>query len=120
LGPEEAQVIVEVAPGDRFVEVVGTMFGLARDGKVDKRGLPHPLQLAVTASVYRDAVVFTSPPQWLQRLMLGALAPLGRALGRRPSYDEYLHSAEFADPDPAALALLTPDGRLAFDEAPTA
>jgi hypothetical protein len=25
------------------------MFGLARDGNVDKRGLPHPLQLAVAA-----------------------------------------------------------------------
>jgi hypothetical protein len=32
--------MVEVNPGDRFVEMVGTMFGLARDGKVNDRGIP--------------------------------------------------------------------------------
>jgi len=34
-------VVVEVDPGSRFLEMVGTMFGLARDGKVDVRGVPH-------------------------------------------------------------------------------
>src|ERR1043165_688338 len=43
IGEETAQVVVEVDPGTRFVEMVGTMFGLARDGKVDRRGLPRPL-----------------------------------------------------------------------------
>jgi quercetin dioxygenase-like cupin family protein len=112
VGDEEAQAIVEVAPGDRFVEMVGTIFGLARDGKVNRQGLPGPLQLAVSASAYRDVIVFTSPPPWLQRALFAILAPLGRALGRRPMYDEYLHSSEVVEPDPAALALLTADGRL--------
>ncbi len=114
VGDHEAQVVVEVAPGDRFVEMVGTMFGLARDGNVDKRGLPHPLQLAVTASAYTDTLILTSPPRWVQRTMFGILGPLGRALGRRPFYERYLNSSEVVEPEPAALALLRPDGRLAF------
>jgi hypothetical protein len=53
VGDQDARVMVEVNPGDRFVEMVGTMFGLARDGKVNERGIPHLLQLAVTARAYR-------------------------------------------------------------------
>jgi hypothetical protein len=74
--------------------------------------MPDPLQLAVTASAYRDVVVFTSPPPALQRAVFAFLAPLGRALGRQPFYLEYMTSDEVVEPDPAALALLTDDGRL--------
>lgn len=116
VGEREAQVIVEVDPGERFVEMVGTMFGLARDGKVDKKGLPHPLQLAVTASAYRDVMTIASPPPWVQRLVFGVLAPIGRLAGRRPSYPQYLYSEQVVEPDPAALALLRADGRLNFEE----
>ena len=58
-------------------------------------------------------IVFTSPPPWLQRGMFAVLAPLGRALGRQPSYPEYLSSSEVVEPDPEALALLDEAGRLA-------
>lgn len=112
IGAEEAQVVVEVAPGDRFVEMVGTMFGLARDGKVDAKGMPRPLQLAVSASEYSDVLVPASPPAWVQRLMFGLLAPIGRRRGLRPKHDEYLHSATVVEPDPRALALLDASGRL--------
>jgi hypothetical protein len=44
VGEEEAVVVAEVDPGVRFTEMIGTFFGLARDGKVDKKGVPHPLQ----------------------------------------------------------------------------
>jgi mannose-6-phosphate isomerase-like protein (cupin superfamily) len=112
VGTDEAQVVVEVDPGTRFVEMVGTLFGLARDGKVGSKGLPGPLQLAATASAYRDVMVIASPPEPVQRVVFGVLAPLARVLGRRPMYPEYVSSVEVVEPDPAALALLTPDGRL--------
>jgi quercetin dioxygenase-like cupin family protein len=118
IGPDQAQVVVEVDPGDRFVEMVGTLFGLARDGKVSSKGLPGPLQLAVTAREYRDVMVIASPPEPVQRVVFGVLGPLGRALGRRPIYPEYLSSADTVEPDPAALALLTPEGRLRFPAQP--
>jgi hypothetical protein len=94
--------------------MVGTFFGLARDGKVDRKGLPHPLQLAVTASAYRDTMVPASPPEAVQRVIFGVLAPIGRAMGRRPTYPEYLESDVVVEPDPAALALLDDGGRLRF------
>lgn len=112
VGEEPAEVVVEVDPGDRFVEMIAALFGLARDGKVDRRGLPHPLQLAVTAHEYRDVMVIASPPPWVQSVAFGILAPLGRALGRKPTYTEYLVSDISVEPDPAALALLDEDGRL--------
>jgi mannose-6-phosphate isomerase-like protein (cupin superfamily) len=112
LGEEEAQVVVEVDPGSRFVEMIGTLFGLARDGEVDKRGLPHPAQLAVTMREYDDVIVVASPPPWMQRALFGVLAPLGRRRGLRPSYEPYLSSDVVVEPDPRALALLDADGRL--------
>jgi mannose-6-phosphate isomerase-like protein (cupin superfamily) len=116
VGEETAQVLVEVDPGDRFVEMVGTMFGLARDGKSDGKGLPRPLQLAVTVRGFRDVMVIASPPPWLQTLVFGILAPIARLAGRRPSYERYLTSEIEVEPEPEALAQLSADGRLRFGQ----
>jgi quercetin dioxygenase-like cupin family protein len=118
-GDDGALVVVEVDPGERFKEMVGTMFGLARDGKVDAKGMPKPLQLAVTAAAYQDVMVVTAPPAWVQPLMFGLLAPIGRMRGLQPKYEEYLHSPTVVDPDPRALALLDGNGRLKVDPAGT-
>lgn len=112
IGEEEAEVVVDVTPGDRFVEMVGTFFGLARDGKSDRKGVPRPLQLAVTATAYNDVMVVAKPPPWLQRALFGVLAPIGRRRGLQPSYEQYLSSDVVVEPAPEALALLGPDGRL--------
>lgn len=115
LGDEVAEVVVEVAPGERFVEMIGTMFGLARNGKRDRKGLPKPLQLAVCARGYRDVMELASPPAAVQALVFGPLAALGRARGLQPSYERYLESDIVVEPDPRALALLTEGGRLRFE-----
>ncbi len=112
VGEEEAQVLVEVTPGERFVRIIATTFGLARDGRVDARGLPHLLQAAVSLTAYRDTVVFASPPSPVQRLLFGGLAPLGRLVGKQPVYPQYLFSRSLAEPQPEALALLDQRGRL--------
>jgi mannose-6-phosphate isomerase-like protein (cupin superfamily) len=112
VGTEEASVVVEVDPGIRFVQLVGTMFGLARDGKSTKDGLPKPLQLAVSVSEFRDTIVIASPPPWVQRIVFGLLAPIGRARGLQPYYPRYIDSDVVVEPDPVALALLDADGRL--------
>ncbi len=117
VGDSEAQVIVEVIPGVRFAEMVGSMFGLARHGKVNSKGLPDPLQLAVMGHEYGDVIRFTKPPAIVQKLTIPPLAALGRRRGRRPMYPEYLEGGPTEAPDPAALAQLTTDGRLRpFDE----
>ena len=117
VGDTQAQVIVEVIPGVRFGEMVGSMFGLARDGKVNSKGLPDPLQLAVMGHEYGDVIRFTKPPAIVQKLTIPPLAALGRRRGRKPMYPEYLEGGPTEAPDPAALAQLTSDGRLRpFDE----
>ncbi|HXF29968.1 MAG TPA: cupin domain-containing protein [Solirubrobacterales bacterium] len=118
VGEEEAVVVVEVDPGVRFVEMVGTFFGLARHGKVDKNGMPRPLQLALSAKDYRDTMIVAKPPPWVQTIIFGVLAPIARARGLKPSYEEYLTSDVVVEPDPAALALIGDDGRLKFERVP--
>jgi quercetin dioxygenase-like cupin family protein len=95
-GEDEAHVVVEVRPGERFEELIKNGFGLAQDGHTDEKGMPNALQLALFAREFEDVIVFTSPPRWAQRVAFGALAPVGRALGYRGSYPKYanLLSAE--------------------------
>jgi mannose-6-phosphate isomerase-like protein (cupin superfamily) len=112
VGAEPAEVVVEVAPGDRFVEMIRTLFGLARDGKTNRRGLPGLLQLAVTANTYRDVMVITSPAPWVQRPLFLMLASIGHTTGLKAAYPEYLTDNEVVEPSPEALALVGDDGRL--------
>lgn len=45
----DIRVHLEVTPGDRFLHMIETFFGLARLGYTDSKGVPHPLQLALCA-----------------------------------------------------------------------
>src|SRR6266508_834901 len=62
----DARVRVEVTPGERFAHMIETFFGLARLGHVNGKGMPHPLQLALTAREFSDVVVFRKPPPAVQ------------------------------------------------------
>ncbi|MFN8151758.1 MAG: cupin domain-containing protein [Solirubrobacterales bacterium] len=112
VGDEPADVIVEVTPGVRFKEMITTIFGLARDGKTNAKGVPSPPQLAVIGSEFSDVIVFETPPAIVQKLTIAPLAAIGRMRGLQPSYAKYLHGEGTDHPDPRALAELTPDGRL--------
>jgi hypothetical protein len=81
-------VRVEVTPGDRFVHMVETFFGLARLGHTDGKGMPHPLQLSLIAREFGDVVVFRSPPLAVQRLLFGVLAPVARWRGYHAMYPQ--------------------------------
>jgi quercetin dioxygenase-like cupin family protein len=87
-GDRDARVRVEVTPGERFVHMIETFFGLARLGHTDGKGMPHALQLALTAREFSDIVVFRSPPLVVQRALFGALAPVARRLGYRATYPQ--------------------------------
>ena len=68
--------------------MIETFFGLARLGHTNGKGMPHPLQLALTAPEFSDIVVFRSPPLVVQRALFGALAPVARWLGYRATYPQ--------------------------------
>lgn len=111
-GTEEAHVVVEVerkagADGfdaDRFELLIGMLFGLANDGKVDRKGRPFPLQAAVIADEFADVVVFTHPPRWVQWLVIGVLAPLARMLGYRAIDPARCKPHGHVTPSPEVLA----------------
>lgn len=89
VGDEEAQVRVEIEPALRTEMFFETFFGLARDGKTNRRGLPNLLSTAVIMREYEDEVRLARPSAQVQRAVFGPLALLGRRLGYRGWYPEY-------------------------------
>lgn len=88
-----ARVRVEVTPGERFVHMIETLFGLARLGHTNNKGMPHPLQLALFAREFSDVIVFRAPPPTFQRAIFGALAPIAHRRGYRATYPQISRTA---------------------------
>jgi quercetin dioxygenase-like cupin family protein len=86
VGSETAHFVCQVSPALGFEQLIETMFTLAADGKVNRKGMPNPLRLAVIANHHFDDVRLPFPPAWLQRLGLMLGAPLGRLFGYRPTH----------------------------------
>ena len=63
-----------------------TLWGLARDGKTNDKGVPNLLQAAVIAREYEQEYRLVSPPQAVQRVLFGSLGVVGRSLGYRGRY----------------------------------
>ncbi len=83
-GPEEARAIQELRPALHTEDFFATYFALARDGKLNERGMPPSLlHLAALTAEYWDVIRVTKPPVPLQRLIATLLAPLGRRRGYR-------------------------------------
>jgi mannose-6-phosphate isomerase-like protein (cupin superfamily) len=87
-GNRDARVRVEITPGERFLHMIETFFGLARLGHTDGKGMPRLLQLVPIAREFSDVVVFRAPPAAVQRTVFGVLAPLARRRGYRATYPQ--------------------------------
>lgn len=85
-GETEVRFLCEVRPALQFESLIETMFGLATDGKTNKKGLPSPLRLAVIANHHFADVHLPVVPRWMQKAALAMGAPMGRALGFQPHY----------------------------------
>ena len=88
----DVRVRVEATPGDRFIHMIETLFGLARVGHTDASGMPHLLQQALFAREFSDVIVFRSPPLPVQRALFGTLAPFARWRGYRATYPQLSRS----------------------------
>jgi quercetin dioxygenase-like cupin family protein len=111
-GAEEALVRVEVRPGPGFAAFIVNAFGLAQDGRVDRRGMPKLLQMSLFAREFDDVIQFTRPPRVVQQILFGLLAPLARLLGYRGSYPEYSirGPSEFVAVEPLNVAAVAVPG----------
>jgi quercetin dioxygenase-like cupin family protein len=93
---EELRFVSEIRPPLRFEAFLETSFGLARDGKTTKQGVPkNPLQLAVLVHESRDMFYFAGVPISMQRALLtlfASLASVGKLLGYKACYPKYRSS----------------------------
>jgi quercetin dioxygenase-like cupin family protein len=87
VGEETAHFVCEITPALEFEQLIETMFSLAADGRVNRKGMPNPLRLAVIARHHFGDVRLPFPPAWMQRLGLALGAQLGRLFGYRPTYE---------------------------------
>jgi quercetin dioxygenase-like cupin family protein len=88
----DARARVEITPGERFAHMIETLFGLARLGHTNSKGMPSPLQLALVAREFSDVIVFRSPPPAVQRAVFAALAPIAHWRGYRATYPQISHT----------------------------
>ena len=89
-GTVDIEGIVELRPALRTKEWHEALAGLVADFPTTPRGAPrNVLQLGVTFWHFRHESRVTSPPAWIQNLILPPLWALARALGKRPYYDRW-------------------------------
>lgn len=87
---EEARVLIEFRPALNTETYFETLYGSTRDGKIGDKGPAFLLQHAVTLSgINKGEIYSASPPLPLQKLLLAALAPVGRMLAYRDHYPRY-------------------------------
>jgi quercetin dioxygenase-like cupin family protein len=90
LGSVEIAGVVELRPALRTKEFHEAVAGLVADGRTTPRGAPkNPLQLGATFWHFRHESRVTSPPFWIQNLMLPTLAFLAKAFGVKPYYESW-------------------------------
>jgi mannose-6-phosphate isomerase-like protein (cupin superfamily) len=79
----------DIAALERSGAPLVTLFDLARDGKVNKDGLPNLLQLAVLVHSMMPYAYLDGMPIVVQASAFGALAGVGRVFGYRATYPQY-------------------------------
>ena len=64
--------------------------GLANDGKINKKGMPHILQIAVMANRFGDVFRLSKPPFVIQKIFFTILSPFAWLAGFKASYKKYI------------------------------
>jgi quercetin dioxygenase-like cupin family protein len=97
-GPVEIEGVVELRPALQTKEMHEAFAGLAAEGKTTPKGAPtNPLQLGATLWHFRRESRVTSPPIWMQNLILpplSALAKVFRVSAYRPGWDSRIPAPE--------------------------
>ncbi len=111
-GDGEARFLCEVRPALGFERLLETMFALARDGKTNRRGVPHPLRLAAIADHHHRDVQLPVVPSVVQRVAARLGATAGWALHEfGPTYDGAALADAGMRPAPASLHTIHPHRR---------
>jgi mannose-6-phosphate isomerase-like protein (cupin superfamily) len=80
--------VTEIRPARKMEQSLRAEYGLARDGKTNKKGVPtNPFELALLYALSESYLV--GMPPFLQKGMFGALARVARWRGYDPEFAEY-------------------------------
>ena len=85
-GSEPARVRVEVRPALRMEDLFETAAALAREGRTNRRGMPHPLDLALFMSKFDTEVRAPLAPAAMVRALMAPLSWLARHKGLDARY----------------------------------
>ena len=80
-GDEDARSVQTFRPALRTAAFFELLFQLADEDKLDAKGMPHLLQLAVMVPEYGEEIRPVSPPWPLLRALTAVLGPIARARG---------------------------------------
>jgi quercetin dioxygenase-like cupin family protein len=86
---EESATLIQLRPALDTETLFETFFGLATDGKANRKGMLNPLHMMVLGRAYRREVTPSPPLRWVTNPLSVVLAPVGRLLGYRARYDKY-------------------------------
>jgi hypothetical protein len=83
----EVWAIEEFRPASRMHDFFRVLFGMARDGRTNKKGVPSPLLASALFAEFSDSVRVGRP---LDRMLLTALRPLARLAGSHRVVQAYM------------------------------
>jgi hypothetical protein len=83
VGDDELHLLLEFRPALRTERLFEALYGLARAGRTNPRGMPNPLQLAVLMRDHLEETCAPIIPIRVQPAIIGALAAIGRRRGYR-------------------------------------
>jgi mannose-6-phosphate isomerase-like protein (cupin superfamily) len=86
---EELHILDEYSPPLNIQKFFETMYGLARDGKVNRNGLPNLLQISLQASFYTNEVGAGSSSQKFLFAVSRLFVPIAKGRGYEPWYSKY-------------------------------
>ena len=85
-GESGAAMRMRVSPALEMERLFETAVNVAENGRVTKKGMPKPLDLALFVREFKNEVRGPGSPGWIQRASLAPLALLARGRGRGESY----------------------------------
>jgi hypothetical protein len=87
---EETIVNWQVRPALNTEYFLETANGLVREGKVNTKGMPDILQVALLVTKYRRVFRLSNPPYIVQRIVFFVLTPFAWMAGKKASYPKYI------------------------------
>lgn len=82
--------LVQADPPGKLNEVIRTVWGLALDGKTNKKGQPNEFWQGIAiGKELKDDTLFVSPPPFIQKLMFSIFGKIASEKGYKGIYEKY-------------------------------